>query len=286
MNVINQLVIGAKDGIVEAITKLVGSNITNAILQTADGRDHKSINNFMLFNVLQVAIDGADRPSTNDLLEQLIIMIIHAFDFCKKVRINMELMQSNAAQLTTYSIIVGIPQLTLTLLANIEMVAKSDYGLKSRAAMHAIQKKYTYNHVNDAMLLQVILTELAGANGVQVLKDVPAPSAGAVHSVADSISYLYLMMNGDTDLEYTKLVYGASTNSNSLEEECKPHRCDCKKSQCSKLHRGCEKNKKDKDDGPKKNTCSHCKKSIAGNPIASTQTSACGTRSTRAISSS
>jgi hypothetical protein len=32
LNVINQLVIGAKEGVVEATTKLVGSNVTNAIL--------------------------------------------------------------------------------------------------------------------------------------------------------------------------------------------------------------------------------------------------------------
>ncbi len=32
LNVINQSVIGAKEGIVEAVSKLVGSNITNAIL--------------------------------------------------------------------------------------------------------------------------------------------------------------------------------------------------------------------------------------------------------------
>jgi hypothetical protein len=32
LNVINQSVIGAKEGIVKALTKLVSSNITNAIL--------------------------------------------------------------------------------------------------------------------------------------------------------------------------------------------------------------------------------------------------------------
>jgi hypothetical protein len=32
LNVINQLVIGPKEGVVEAVTKLVGSNITNAVL--------------------------------------------------------------------------------------------------------------------------------------------------------------------------------------------------------------------------------------------------------------
>jgi hypothetical protein len=38
----------------------------------------------------------------------------------------MELMQSNVAQMATYGIVIGIPQLTFTLLANIEMATKSN----------------------------------------------------------------------------------------------------------------------------------------------------------------
>ncbi len=53
LNVINQLVIGAKEGVVEAVSKLVGSDITDTILQTADGSDHKSIDNFMLYEVMK-----------------------------------------------------------------------------------------------------------------------------------------------------------------------------------------------------------------------------------------
>jgi hypothetical protein len=102
LNVINQLVIGAKEGVIKAVSKLVGSNITNAILGMANGSNHKSINNFMLYNVMKVAIDGSDRPSTNDALEQLLKVINHIFDFCKKVSVNMELMQSNAARMAMY----------------------------------------------------------------------------------------------------------------------------------------------------------------------------------------
>jgi hypothetical protein len=72
LNVINQLVIRAKEGAVEAITKLVGSDITNAIRCTADGSNHKSVDDFTLFGVMQAAIDGADRPLTNDVLEHLL----------------------------------------------------------------------------------------------------------------------------------------------------------------------------------------------------------------------
>jgi hypothetical protein len=128
LNVINQSVINAKEGIVEAVSKLVGTDITDAILRTANGSDHKSIDDFTLYDVMKVAIDGANRPSTNDVLEQLLEVINHTLDFCKKVSVNMELMQSNAAQMATYGIFIGIPQLTLALLANIEMATKSDYG--------------------------------------------------------------------------------------------------------------------------------------------------------------
>jgi hypothetical protein len=122
---------------------------------------------------MKVAINGANRPSTNDVLEQLLEVINHTFDFCKKVSVNMELMQLNVACMATYGIVIGILQLTLTLLANIKTATKSDYGRKFCSAMHAIRKKCMYNHVHDATLLQTILTELAGVDGVRALKDAP-----------------------------------------------------------------------------------------------------------------
>jgi hypothetical protein len=237
LNIINQLVIGAKECAIEAITKLVSSNITDAILHTANGSHHKSINDFTLFNVMQVAIDGADRLSTNDMLEQLLEVINHTFDFCKKISVNMELLQSNAAQMVTYGITIGVPQLMLKLLANIKTATKSKYGQEFHLAMHAIRKKYTYNHVHNAASLQTILTELAGADGVRVLKDAPAPSAGMAHSVADSVSFLHSMMDGgDTNLDYTKSVYGATSTSESSEEERKSRGRDRNKDKQSKSH--------------------------------------------------
>ncbi len=122
------------------------------------------------------------------MLEQLLKVINHSFDFRKKISITMELMQLNVAQMAMYGIVIGIPQLMLTLLANIETATKSDYGREFRSAMHAICKKYTYNHVHDATLLQFILKELAGADGVRVLKDAPTPGTGTAHSVTESVA--------------------------------------------------------------------------------------------------
>ncbi len=68
---INQLVIGAKEGVVKAVMKLVGINITNPVLQTANGSNHKSIDDYMLYAVMAVAINGANRPSTTNVLDDL-----------------------------------------------------------------------------------------------------------------------------------------------------------------------------------------------------------------------
>ena len=176
----------------------------------------------------------------------------------------MELLQSNAARMATYTygIIIGVPQLVLTLLANIETVTKADYGHVFCSAMHNICKKYTYNHVHDTTSLQIILTELVGANGVRVLKDAPALSAGMAHSVADSVSFLHSMMDGDaSNSEYTKSAYGATSNSESSEEEHKPRVRDRKKEKQAKVRGKNEKEtKKDNNEAAAKNTCHHCKK--------------------------
>ncbi len=194
------------------------------------------------------------------MLEQLLKVINHNFDFRKKVSINMELMQLKAAQMATYGIVIGISQLTFTLSANIETATKSNYGHEFCSAMHAICKKYTYNHVHDATLLQFILKELVGADGVRVLKNAPAPGTGTAHSVAKSVSYLQAMMGKDTNSAHTKSAHSVSSNSDSSEEERKPRTCKCKKSQRSKSCSGRGKKKKEKVDKPKKNTCPHCKK--------------------------
>jgi hypothetical protein len=46
-------------------------------------------------------------------------------------------------------------------------------------------KKYTYNHVHNATLLQDIMKELAGADKVRKLKDAAAPGTDTAHSVTD-----------------------------------------------------------------------------------------------------
>ncbi len=88
------------------IRRTIDSSTAIVTCTTENGRI--SIDDYTLYEVMKVAIDGADRPTTNDVLEQLLEVINHPFDFRKKVSVNMELMQSNAARMATYLIVIGI----------------------------------------------------------------------------------------------------------------------------------------------------------------------------------
>ena len=47
-NLKNQVVIGAKEGAAEAISSLVGSNITDGVLYLLDGKDYKGVDKYTL----------------------------------------------------------------------------------------------------------------------------------------------------------------------------------------------------------------------------------------------
>ncbi len=126
-NVAAQAMIGAKEGIVKALTALVGTNITNSMLPTSDG-DFKSVDEYTVHEVMQVAYENADRPPMTDALEQLIEVLHYTFNFRKKISANMELVQNLANRMSAYSIEVSTPPIVLMLLTNIETATKHEYG--------------------------------------------------------------------------------------------------------------------------------------------------------------
>ena len=60
-------------------------------------------------------------------------------------------------------------------------------------AMQSIRTKYAYNYKHDNALLKVIMTELAKADSVQILKNEPTPGTATTNSVADTIEQLKTM---------------------------------------------------------------------------------------------
>jgi hypothetical protein len=124
--------------------------------------------------------------------------------------------------------------------------------------MQAICKKYMYNHVHDATLLQDIMKDLAGADRVHKLRDASAPGTGTAHSVANLVSYLQAMMNADMGTDYLESANAATSNSDSSKEMRKPRGRERHKSKSH--HGGREKDKKGAKKQQEKNACPHCKK--------------------------
>ncbi len=102
------------------------------------------------------------------------------------------------------------------------------------------------------------MKELAGADGVRKLKDVPAPGTGTTHSVANLVSYLSAMMDADTDTDYSESAYAATSDRESYKETRKPH--GRKRHKSKSRHSRREKDKKGATKQQEKNTCPHCKK--------------------------
>ena len=100
----------------------------------------------------------------------------------------MEGMQALTAHMKMYGIEISTPQIALTLMANIEVAAREDFGQEFRPALQNIHVKYTYSHTHGDASLKDILQELAKADLVRTLKDVPAPgTANAVTTMLETI---------------------------------------------------------------------------------------------------
>jgi hypothetical protein len=215
LNTNNQAFIGAREGIVKALTMFVGTNITDTILHQADG-DFKGLDKYTLHELLKAAVDGADRPPATDILNQLLAVFNYAFDMRKKISMNMESLQALVIRMSTYGINIGTVQIALVLIANIELAAKEDYGRDFCLALHKICAKYPYSYLHNDTSLKYMLQLLYSADSVWTLKEAPPPaSANAVQSVLELMrTYVTntttAYADDDDESNYTESAYGAT----------------------------------------------------------------------------
>ena len=275
-NMNNQAVIGAKEGVIKAITAHVGSDITDPILRKADGSNVlKNIDDVAIWDIFQAVIAAADRPATKTVLEKVIALVGFRFNFQRKVAANVEQLRINAAKLTSYGIVIDETQIALCILSNIEEAIKHEYGREFRPAMQTVRREFNYNHVHDATSVARILTEMAAADGVRELRDAPAPtgdsyrSHGDANAVNESVSILRDLLEETAISTDYESAYGTMTDdSESSGEERRAAREKRKK---TKAKREKEREKKDRgrsksrdrrgrgDEPREKNKCPHCK---------------------------
>jgi len=177
-----------------------------------------------------------------------------------------------ATRLKPFRITPAEPELTLILLANIHHAKEQDWGQEFRAAMSAIPKKYSYNHVHDATSMAYILKELAGADKLQAIKLAPAPNSNKANAVG---KYRFILQHPndswDGESSYANLSsYNGSDSSEEKSLSVKNHRNkkrSGKSSRSSKRSNLRSSNSSSKEElKPKKKaaevvtTCKYCKK--------------------------
>ena len=155
LNLNYQAVIGAKEGATEEITEKFGRKITDIILRMADGNNFKGIEDYKLRKLVTAAISGAYRPATDNALEQLSDVLGYQLNYHQKVYTNMELLWAKAAFMQLYGVTVGNDQLTLVLLANIDVSNIEGWGRKYHPAIQAIRRLYNYNQVHKSTSFQI-----------------------------------------------------------------------------------------------------------------------------------
>ena len=167
--------IGAKEGVVKALTTLVGTNITNSMVCRANG-EYKNLDEYTLHELIQATIERANRPPVTDVLTQLNHVINYVFDFRKKISANMEGMQELITRMASHGINIATSQIVLTLMANIDVASRKEFGREFQPGLQIIRAKYKYNHKHDRASLKAILQEIDKVDSVCTLKDAPAPS--------------------------------------------------------------------------------------------------------------
>ena len=66
-----QSVIGAKESTATAISKIVGTDVTDGVLREPDGNAN-SVDTWHLYEIINVMIAGADCPATTSVLVTLV----------------------------------------------------------------------------------------------------------------------------------------------------------------------------------------------------------------------
>ena len=86
--------IGAKEGAAAGISKVVGTDITDATLRTTDGKDFKTVDEYTLYVLMRAVIEGAERPETIDVRKLYVSLCSTKFDFRIKMVVNVERLRS------------------------------------------------------------------------------------------------------------------------------------------------------------------------------------------------
>ena len=116
--------ISVKEALVAGITKLVGADVTNPIIRTADGTDFKTVNEYSIASFVKAIINGADRLEATNICRQYVSLAATQFDFRERLSTNVERFVIIAAKSTSYGVKVHDDTKAAMIMANVKRAAQ------------------------------------------------------------------------------------------------------------------------------------------------------------------
>ena len=160
------------------------------------------------------------------------------------------------------------------------MATQNEYGREFRTTMQVIRKKYKYNNVHTTDSIKCIITELANADSIRILKEAPAPNEiaprGSANVVSDSVSVLQKLMQGPASI-YLDFDEYETANAAMADSECsietkrrRSHKINEKEKKLGHRSSSRHHDRPNKDDTPTIINCPTARSSATGSPIPTT----------------
>ena len=188
LNSYRMAAIGVKEGFAKGITKIVGKNITNAILRSADGSRMKSVDDYKLHQLWTAIQEGADRPAASKIQKDYVDITRFIFDWRETAATNVEQLAMLAEKASGFGVRIHSDLRAVIILANTEWAAKQSWGAEIRTAQRKITAAYTYNFVHTPESIADILKMLVKADGARDRQLATAPDEMAAMANAGSES--------------------------------------------------------------------------------------------------
>jgi hypothetical protein len=259
LNQIYQAVLGVKEGFKEKICDSGGTDALSSVLQQADGQ-HKSIDDYTLYELAEARIAGAHRPKATHILKQIVSAITMQFDFRKKVMDNVALQKILVNKATAFGVTVHVSLLVINLKANMEYAQSHEWGREFRVSGQAIRKKYPdYTYKHDQASCDDMVKEYAAADRVRVLCEAPAPSDEQANQVGAFGGQLAALQRAFDDYEESAFSVDEDSGRSKSKKRKKKKKDDESSSGRSKHRSKSRGRSKSTEDRKVKNKCKHCK---------------------------
>jgi hypothetical protein len=252
LNQFNQAVLGVKEGFKEAICAACGTDALTSVIKQADGQA-KSIDDYILYDLTEALIAGAQRPKAKHVLQQIVEAMTMQFDFRKKIMDNVAMQKIMVNKAQSFGVTIDVSLLVINLEANMEYAQSHEWGREFRISGQAVRTKYPdYAHKHNQASYDDIVNEYAAADRVRVLNEAPAPNEEQANHVGAMTAQLQALQRLYVDIEESAF---AADDASSRKSNKKKKKKETSRGRSSSRYRGRSQSRE-----RPKNKCKHCKK--------------------------